>query len=220
MTARFVPPAHPALERSRSLRTQLHQSRMSADLLIDRERWVVGVCACHPGAGATTVAQNMAVMLHERSGEAVVLVEGNLRTPVLASRSGVTCGAGFTEFALGDQFMSTIVLDGLQPGVSLMPAASESMPLPLLRNAAPRLSGLREKFRHVLVDLPPVLHFPDAVVLGGALDGVVLVIEAETTRWDAAQQAARRLEAGGVKLLGAVLNKKPRVIPDWLRRML
>ena len=220
MITRFVPAAHPALERSRSLRNQLQQSRMSADLLIDRESWMVGVCACHPGAGATTVAQNMAVMLHERSGEAVVLVEGNLRAPVLAHRTGVTAPAGFTEFALGDEFMSTIVKDGLQDGVSLMPASSENMPLPLLRNAAPRLSGLRQKFRHVLVDLPPVLQFPDATLLGSALDGVVLVIEAEATRWDVAQRAARRLEAGGVKLLGAVLNKKPRVIPNWLHRML
>lgn len=220
MIARFVPPAHPALERAHALRNQLQQSRMSAELLVDRESWVVGVCGCHPGAGATTVAQNMAVMLHERSGEAVVLVEGNLRAPVLAHRTGVTANTGFTEFALGDEFMSTIVTDAVQAGVSLMPASSETMPLPLLRNAAPRLSGLREKFRHVLVDLPPVLHFPDAVLLGSALDGVVLVIEAEATRWDVAQQARRRLEAGGVKILGAVLNKKARVIPNWLHRML
>lgn len=220
MTARFVPAARPAPERARTQRLQLQQSRLSADLLIDRESWVVGVCACHPGAGTTTVAQNMAVMLHERSGDAVVLVEANLRTPVLASRSGVTATAGFTEFALGDQPMSTIVVDGLQGGVSLLPAASESMPLPLLRNAAPRLAALRERFRHVLVDLPSVLHFPDVMLLGNALDGVVLVIEAEATRWDAAQQATRRLESGGVKLLGAALNRKPRVIPGWLQRML
>lgn len=220
MIARFVPAAHPARERSRFPGNQLQQSRMSADLLIGRESWMVGVCACHSGAGATTVAQNMAVMLHERSGEAVVLVEGNLRAPVLAQRAGVSAPTGFTEFALGDEFMSTIVTNAVQDGVSLMPATSENMPLPLLRNAAPRLSGLRQKFRHVLVDLPPVLQYPDAALLGGALDGVVLVIEAEETRWDMAQQATRRLEAGGVKLLGAVLNKKPRVIPDWLQRML
>lgn len=220
MITRFVPAAPASRERSHTQRNQLQHSRMSAELLVDRDSWLVGVCACQPGAGASTVAQNMAVMLHERSGEPVVLVEANLRSPVLAHRSGVTAASGFTEFALGDDCMSTIVTDGIQDGVSLMPASSETVPLPLLRNAAPRLSGLREKFRHVLVDLPPVLHFPDAVLLGRALDGVVLVIEAEATRWDAAQQARRRLEAGGVKLLGAVLNKKARTLPDWLQRML
>lgn len=159
-------------------------------------------------------------MLHERGGEPVVLVEGNLRSPVLAVRSGVAAAGGFAEFARGDEFMSTIVPDGVQRGVSLMTACGERMPLPLLRNAATRLPRLREKFRHVLVDLPPVLDFPDATLLGAALDGVVLVIEAEVTPWEVARRAKKRLEAGGVKLLGVVLNKKPQVIPDWLYRLL
>jgi len=220
MTLRDSPAGHLALDWSQALRGQLHQSRMSADLLADSESWTVGVCACHVGAGATTIAQNLAVMLHERGGEPVVLVEANLRTPVLASRSGVMASVGFAEFARGDEFMSTIVADAVQPGVSLMPAVGENTPIPVLRNAASRLPGLRQKFRHVLVDLPPVLDFPDATLLGAALDGVVLVIEAEVTPWQVARRAMKRLEAGRAKLLGVVLNKKPQVIPDWLYRHL
>ncbi|MEO8654196.1 MAG: CpsD/CapB family tyrosine-protein kinase [Ramlibacter sp.] len=220
MTQRGSPAAQLALEWSQSVRSQLQQSRMSADLLADNESFTVGVCACHVGAGATTIAQNLAVMLHERGGQPVVLVEGNLRTPVLASRSGVAVTRGFAEFARGDEFMSTIVADGVQRGVSLMAACGENMPLPLLRNAAARLPGLRQKFRHVLVDLPPVLDFPDATLLAAAMDGVVLVIEAEATPWELARRATKRLEAGGVKLLGVVLNKKPQVLPGWLYRFL
>lgn len=199
---------------------ELQQARMEADLPVHRVGCTVGVCACHPGAGATTISQNLAVMLHERGGEPVVLVEGNMRTPSLAARSRVETSRGLADFARGDDFMSTIVPDAVHRGVSLMAASGDDMPLPVLRGAVARLPSLRERFRHILVDLPPVPDFPDAMLVGAALDGVVLVIEAEVTGWSVARRAKKRLEAGGVKLLGVVLNKKPQVIPDWLNRRL
>lgn len=209
--------AHLALEWSRSILNQLEHARGSAGALAGTETFTIGVCGCHSGAGATTVAQNLAIMLHERCGEPVLLVEGNVRTPVLAVRSGVVPACGLAEFARGEDHMS-IVANAVQRGVSLMPSTGENMPLPLLRRAAARLPALRDRFRHVLVDLPPALEFPEATVLGESLDGVVLVIAAEETPWGMARQAKKRLEAGRVKLLGVVLNKKRQVIPHWLYR--
>ncbi|CAG1018002.1 Putative tyrosine-protein kinase YveL [Burkholderiaceae bacterium] len=216
--SRQAPPA--PLDWSVALRNQLQQSRLFADMTADSDVRRVGVCACHAGAGATTVAYNLAVMLHERSGEPVVLVEGNLRRPALARLRGIGTGPGFAAFARGEDVAGVVLRDASQPGISLLPATAEALPLPVLRAAAERLPGLGQHFRHVVVDLPPVLDYPDAALLGAVLDGVVVVVEAETTRWQVAREAAKRLEAGGVKLLGAVLNKKPHVIPDWLYRLL
>lgn len=209
-----------ALELPRSMIDRFEANRLSSDVPLQRTGCTIGICACHPGAGATTVAQNLAVMMHEREGDPVVLVEGNLRSPSLGVRSRVYSEPGFTGFALGEEIASTIVEDAVQQGVSLMVAAGDRTPLPLLRRAAARLPALREKYTHVLVDLPPVLDFPDTPLMGAALDGVVLVLEAESTRWEDARRAKKRLEASGVQLLGAVLNKKPRIIPDWLARLL
>lgn len=205
---------------SPQLRNQLQQSRVFAELLAEGEGRAVGVCACHAGAGATTVAYNLAAMLHERGGESVALVEANLRSPVLAERCKLPASAGFAAFARGGEVASSMVADGNPSGLSIMPGSVEGMPLPMLRDAAARLPLLRQQFRHVVVDLPPALDYPDAALVGAALDGVVLVIEAEATRWQVARETVKRLEAGGVRLLGAVLNKKPHVIPDWLYRLL
>lgn len=213
-------PAPIALNWSRTAINEMQQSRMSGDLPAHTAGSTMGVCACHSRAGATTVAQNLAVMMHERCGDPVVLVEANLRTPSLAARSGVAASRGFAEFARGEDCASTIVPDAVQRGVSLMVADGERMPLPLLRGAAVHMPALRGYFRHILVDLPPVLEFPDATLLGATLDGVVLVIEAEVTPWEAARKAKKRLLGGGVKLLGVVLNKKPQLIPAWLLRYL
>ena len=202
------------------LRNQLQQSRLFADLMTDGGVRRVGVCASHAGAGASSVALNLAVMLHERSGQPVLLVEGDLRKPEFASRHGLNAAPGLAEFSRGEASAEQACRQLPGSGVSLLPARADGLALPLLLEAAARLPELSQSFHYVVVDLPPVLEFPDASLLGTGLDGVVLVVEAEETRWHVAREAVKRLEAGGVTLLGVVLNKQRHVIPDWLYRLL
>ena len=52
--------------------------------------------------------------------------------------------------------------------------------------------------------------------MAGLLAGVVLVIEAEQTRFESAQRATRSLQQAQANLLGVILNKRPQHIPEWL----
>ncbi len=61
---------------------------------------------------------------------------------------------------------------------------------------------------------PP--HFPDASSIAAACGGAVLVIEAERTRAEVVEEAKRTLEATGVNLLGAVLNRRKYHIPGFI----
>jgi Mrp family chromosome partitioning ATPase len=79
-----------------------------------------------------------------------------------------------------------------------------------------RCRELREEFDIVLVDAPPLAHYADAIALGRLSDGVVLVIEAESTRRDSALAAVETLRSSEVKILGAVLNKRVYPIPEKL----
>jgi protein-tyrosine kinase len=71
-----------------------------------------------------------------------------------------------------------------------------------------------------LIDLPPILEHPDALMMAQATDGVLLVLEAEETRWPVAREARQRIEAAGMRIVGAVLNRKPHYVPSWLYRLL
>ena len=48
------------------------------------------------------------------------------------------------------------------------------------------------------------------------MDGVVLVLEAEKTRWQVADKARESIENHGGKVLGVVLNKRRYYIPDFI----
>jgi Mrp family chromosome partitioning ATPase len=52
------------------------------------------------------------------------------------------------------------------------------------------------------------------------MDGVVMVVQAEKTRWEVAQSARQRMEHDKVKILGVVLNKRQMHIPEWAYKML
>ena len=82
------------------------------------------------------------------------------------------------------------------------------------------LLDLRKEFGYVLVDAPPLGADTIASVLGQAMDGVVLVLEANSTRRITARSAKHILEAARVRLLGVVLNNRTFPIPEKLYRRL
>jgi len=83
-----------------------------------------------------------------------------------------------------------------------------------------RISELRQEFHYTLIHAPPLSRRREAVLLGQLSDGVLLVLEANTTRRAAAQRAKSVLESSQVRLLGTVLSERTFPIPESLYRRL
>lgn len=180
----------------------------------------IGVCACHAGAGASTVAVALAQLLSIRVGRPVGLVEANLRTPSLERIPGLVNAEPWNarhnfESGWGRTFSP---LTGSDVHVSV--ARRSGKPLSRLRRLLEAWVPDELRFERIVVDLPPVLSFPDAGIMGGRLDGVLLVLEADRSRWQVAKEAKLRLESAGCRVIGAVLNKKARHVPNWIYRLL
>jgi Mrp family chromosome partitioning ATPase len=79
-----------------------------------------------------------------------------------------------------------------------------------------RIAELRSAFDYVLIDAPPLNSYADAMVFGRLADGVVLVLEANATRREAAVRVTESLKATRIPVLGAVLNKRTFPIPSAL----
>ena len=65
----------------------------------------------------------------------------------------------------------------------------------------------------VVIDSPPVLSVADAALLGPAVDGVVVVVDAQHNRRGQILHAIRDLENAGSRVIGLIFNntKQPRV---------
>ena len=78
----------------------------------------------------------------------------------------------------------------------------------LVGDRFPRLlEQLSEIYDHIVIDTPPVLGLADSPMIAGAVDGVIMVIEANSGKLRMTAQALDRLEAGGGKIFGGVVTK-------------
>ncbi len=83
-----------------------------------------------------------------------------------------------------------------------------------------RLGELRLEFDYAVLHGPPARLHSEVALLGQLSDGVVLVVEANSTRRATAQSVKRMLQAANVRLLGAVLNQRGFPIPEGIYRKL
>jgi Mrp family chromosome partitioning ATPase len=72
----------------------------------------------------------------------------------------------------------------------------------------------------MIIDAPPVnLNF-DVLMLSLHLDSVILVAEADRTRFQELREALKELRRAGTNLLGIVLNRQkeglPKAMQNWL----
>jgi Mrp family chromosome partitioning ATPase len=86
----------------------------------------------------------------------------------------------------------------------------------IARRMRTRMEELEREFPYCLLVIPPIVTSADAVLLSTMASGIVLVLDSQSTRRDAAAAAKGMLTRAGVPILGAVLNNRKFPIPDWL----
>jgi len=171
------------------------------------------------GNGVSRVCVRAAETLAKNIKGSVCLVEANLRTPALPEMFGTTNHHGLTDALLHDgpirSFTKPVRGDNLWL-LSSGALAADSAKLLNSDKLKTRLAELRKEFDFVLIDLPPLARYSDAIGLGQMTDGFILVLEANNTRREAALQVAEGLRAANIRILGAVLNKRTYPIPETL----
>lgn len=78
------------------------------------------------------------------------------------------------------------------------------------------LLELRDEFDYVLIEGPSITSAASMVSLGQMSDGVIIVIEANSTRREAALRAKGLLDSAHVRVLGAILNNRDTRLPGAL----
>ena len=62
----------------------------------------------------------------------------------------------------------------------------------------------------VILDSPPATAVADAAILSIYVDGVLLVVDADTTRHDRARKAMEALKQVNARVIGVIFNRVPR----------
>lgn len=175
----------------------------------ERKRSMV-ITSSLAGEGKTETAVNLARVL-AHAGESVLLVDADLRRPMIAQRMRLDAELGLVDVLTGRGSLADLQMEVL-PGLSVLAAgAVPPNPSELLGSAA--MTHLVEEaerlFDYVLFDSPPMLPVTDALVLASRTGGVIVVTRSGRVRRSELGATLSTLAASDVPALGIVLNDAP-----------
>lgn len=196
----FTEPDSLPAEKFRFLSVRLRQIRQNRPLK------KVLVTSSIAEEGKSLVTANLAGVLARRK-QRVLLIEGDLRRPVLASQFGLGRLAGLGEWLQGNHESVSNIYRLIGFNFWMMPAGTPpTNPLELMQsgNLSRLMSLIRDSFDWIIVDSPPLLPLADATVWARVTEGTLLIARVGKTEKDQLQRALDLVKKSD--LLGVVLN--------------
>jgi capsular exopolysaccharide synthesis family protein len=159
--------------------------------------------------GKTTFAINFATSL-AKANKKVLLIDGDLRKPDIRRLLDLPeSPRGLNDVLFNkntDSYIHSIPSIGLDILATDKQNMSDSLELLSLPHVNEYVKNISTKYDHVIIDTPPVLAFPDALVWAKMADGVILTSFSGRTTENDLKETLKRLEQIKVKVLGTVFH--------------
>ena len=180
-------------------------------LRADHNIRLVGVTSSTQGEGKSTSVSIFARTLSDL-GLKVLVVDADMRLPMQARYLGIASGEGFSSVLSDSSLQISSLIVSLQDNLDVLPAGPKPPDPAKLLNST-RCSEVINELRAmsdydiILFDAPPCLMLSDPILLGEKLDGILFLVGLGKVNRNLAPQAARRIKATGVDLLGIICNQ-------------
>jgi capsular exopolysaccharide synthesis family protein len=172
------------------------------------QQGVVLITSPSGGNGKTTVATNLAISV-ALSGRRVLLIDANFRRASLPRIFPDMRPEGLSNILIGQSRLADLAAPTSVPGLDVLGAGpAPPNPAELLGGSYLRdvVVDARSQYDQVIFDGPPLLLVSDALVLAGAVDGVLVVCQYRATSRGALQRSLAQLETINARVFGAILN--------------
>jgi capsular exopolysaccharide synthesis family protein len=179
----------------------------------DRSIKTVLVTSSNPGEGKSSFALSLG-RLAAKEGYKVLLLECDFRRPRLDSILKTASVGGGPNFLADPANWRHWVNTDATTGMQYLTASDDNRNIAAMLEAG-RLDGIlieaKATYDLVIIDSPPIMKVPDAMLLARSADVVMMMVRWRSTRKKVVQEAIRRLYIDPDKLAGVVLtNVDPR----------
>lgn len=192
-------------------------------MLSGSQKKVIQFIGSREGEGTSTIVRELAMVSAKRFGKTVLLLDANIQKPSQHAffnihprcscedviRSGSPIDNALYQVEHSRLFVSII------SGYS---SSSSHQFFDSLRND--NFWDKLQQFDLILVDSSPATASSEGLAISRIVDGVVLVVEAEKTRWPIAKSVKENIEKNGGNILGIAFNKRRHYIPEVIYKRL
>ncbi|HUB67949.1 MAG TPA: polysaccharide biosynthesis tyrosine autokinase, partial [Candidatus Methylacidiphilales bacterium] len=161
-----------------------------------------------PGEGKSTTIYNLAIVCAQ-AGQSVVLIDGDLRRPILHQLLRLPNDRGLANYLRGEGDAIDFIQQSDLPKLHLLAAGEMPMSdIGVLAGDKIRamLDDLKQRYDLVLIDSPPVLGISDGSIIAREVDYVILVIQHRRYPREISLRAKRAIEEVHGNCIGMVLN--------------
>jgi succinoglycan biosynthesis transport protein ExoP len=160
------------------------------------------------GEGKTTLAAQLAARCGN-AGMSTLLIDADLRRAALCTLLDVPEGPGLSDVLKEEATTDEVVIPVQGGTFYLLPAGTPIQDTNRLfqgRNLGLLITQLRQLYDLIIIDSPPVLPVPDALIIGRWVDGVVLAARYDISRFPQVERARRQIDNAGIPIMGTVIN--------------
>ncbi len=194
-----------------------------AVLIPDSSRKIIQFIGSREGEGTSTVVREFARVSASKFGKLVLLLDADQHHPTQHLFFNIQPECGWQEVLRDNGPIDKALYQTGETRLFVSPSSQNLVSnLTILNSLLIDVfwKKLRERFDLILIDSPPASLSGDGLALSAKVDGIVLVVEAEKTRWPVAVSVKDRINRSGGKILGIVLNKRRLYIPEWVYKRL
>lgn len=195
-------PKSPIAEAYRSIRTNVQFSK------VDNPPKLFVVSSSVPKEGKSTTVANLAITISQ-SGCSVLIVDADLRRPVVHRNFGMLREIGLSDYLLHNRPIDEIVKKTDIENLSIITCGeiphnpSELLGSHKMENF---IREIREKFDYVIFDTPPIITVTDATVLSLKVDGLLLVVSSGQVGKAEILRSISVVKSVEANLIGVILN--------------
>ena len=162
------------------------------------------------GEGKTMTSVNLAIVL-AAAGHRVVLVDGDLRRPMVARVFGCDdpTGVGFTDLLSERASVLDVLVDSGKFGDRLRLVLTGGQRPPDLLEVArirPAIEKLEGAGDVIIIDSPPLTEFADAITLARVVDAVIIAVQFGRSRRDRFDEILDLFRDRKITPIGAVIT--------------
>ncbi|MBU0995227.1 MAG: polysaccharide biosynthesis tyrosine autokinase [Proteobacteria bacterium] len=167
--------------------------------------------------GKTFTSINLGVSIAKEFDKTVLIIDADLRKSshnhCVFSKDffDLDVDKGLVDYLEGNAEIPEILINPGIPKLTLIPSGKPTPNAAELLNSAKMqemMAEIKKRYpsdRLIIVDGPPLIQYPDPIILSRFVDGVLLIVEAEKTSSEDLRKVIANLK--DIPIIGTVLNK-------------